>query len=148
AAIIVLTAATSFAKNLFRPLFAPSMTDDAVARLAKIMVVAISLCSLYFAIYSSTTLVSLLLLGYAGITQFFPGVVLGIFLRRVTAAGVFAGTVFGVGSTVFLVLSKRDPFLGLNAGFLALCLNFLITVTLSLLTHRRFQFVHHSSPAR
>jgi solute:Na+ symporter, SSS family len=139
AAIIVLTAATSFAKNLYRPLFAPSMTDDAVARLARITVVALSLISLYFAIYSSRTLVSLLLLGYAGTTQFFPGVVLGLFWKRVTAAGVFAGIVLGVAATMFLVLSKRDPFLGLNAGFVALCLNFLMTVFLSLLSHHRFQ---------
>ena len=115
------------------------MTDDAVARLARIMVVALSLITLYFAIYSSTTLVSLLLLGYAGTTQFFPGVVLGLFWKRVDAAGVFAGIVLGVGATMFLVLSNRDPFLGLNAGFVALCLNFSIAVVLSLLAHHGFR---------
>ncbi len=135
AAIILLTAAASFAKNLYRPLFAPAMTDDAVARLARVLVVALSLVSLYLAIYSSATLVSLLLLGYAGVTQFFPGVVLGLFWKRVTTAGVFVGMVVGVGCTVFLALSKRDPFFGLNAGFVALCGNFLITAILSLLTH-------------
>jgi hypothetical protein len=31
------------------------------------------------------------------------------------------------------MLSKQDPFFGFSAGFVALCLNFLITVTLSLL---------------
>jgi len=134
AAILVLTAATSFAKNLYRPLFAPAMTDDAVARLARILVVALSLISLYLAIYTSATLVSLLLLGYAGMTQFFPGVVLGFFWKRVTTTGVFAGMVAGVGGAVFLALSKRDPFHGLNAGFVALCGNFLITAAVSLLT--------------
>jgi SSS family solute:Na+ symporter len=53
AAILVLTASTLFAKNLYRPIFAPEMTDDHVARLARIMVVALSLISLYFAVYSS-----------------------------------------------------------------------------------------------
>lgn len=72
ASILILTASTLFAKNLYRPVFAPTMTDDQVARLARIMVVALSLVCLYFAIYSSTTLVSLLLLGYAGVTQFSP----------------------------------------------------------------------------
>ena len=51
------------------------MKDDDVARLAKVMVVVITGIALYFAIYSSTTLVGLLLLAYAGIAQFFPGVV-------------------------------------------------------------------------
>ena len=133
AAILILTASTLFAKNLWRPIFAPAMTDDQVAKLARIMVVALSLISLYFAIYSSTTLVSLLLLGYAGVTQFFPGVVLGLFWKRVTMAGVFAGMVVGVAGTAFLILSNRDPIGGLNAGFLSLCFNFAVTVVVSML---------------
>jgi solute:Na+ symporter, SSS family len=132
AAILVLTASTMFAKNLYRPIFAPEMTDEQVARLARIMVVALSLISLYFAMYSSTTLVALLLVGYAGVSQFFPGVVLGLFWRRVTMAGVFCGMVIGVSCTAFLILSKRDPFDGLNAGFIALCVNFAVTVVVSM----------------
>ncbi len=133
AAIILLTASTLFIKNVWRPLIAPSMADDQVARFARIMVIVLSGISLYFAIYSSTTLVSLLLLGYAGVTQFFPGIVLGLFWKRVTKQGVFAGIIIGVGAVAFLVLSKRDPFFGLNAGFFALCVNFLVTVVVSLL---------------
>ncbi len=134
AAIFILTAATLFAKTLYRPVFAPAMTDDQVAKLARAMVVVLSLISLYFAIYSSTTLVSLLLLGYAGVTQFFPGVVLGLYWKRVTMPGVFAGLIAGVGTVAFLILSNRDPFFGWSAGFAALCLNFLIAAMLSLLT--------------
>ncbi|HJY84528.1 MAG TPA: sodium:solute symporter family protein [Candidatus Binatia bacterium] len=133
AAIQILTAATLFAKNLYRPIFAPKMTDQQVAKLARTMVLVITAVALYFAIYSSTTLVSLLLLGYAGVTQFFPGVVLGLYSRRVTMAGVLSGIVVGVATVAFLMLSKRDPFIGLNAGFIALCLNFAVTGAVSLL---------------
>ena len=134
AAIQILTAATLFAKNLYRPLFAPHMTDRDVARLARAMVLVITAISLYFAIYSSTSLVGLLLLGYAGITQFFPGVVLGLFSRRVTTAGVFSGLAAGVGTAGLLMLTKNDPFFGLNAGFVGLCLNFLIVAVVSAMT--------------
>jgi SSS family solute:Na+ symporter len=133
AAIILLTAATLFAKNVWRPIFAPTMTDSQIARLARAMVVVLSLISLYFALYSATTLVSLLLLGYAGVTQFFPGVVLGLYWKRVTRLGVFAGLLTGLAAAIFLVLSKRDPFLGMNAGFLALCLNFSVAALTSAL---------------
>ena len=51
AAIFLLTAATLFAKNLFRPIFAPAMTDDQVAKLARVMVVVLGLISLLLAIY-------------------------------------------------------------------------------------------------
>lgn len=134
ASILILTAATLFAKNLYRPIFAPAMTDDQVANLARIMVVVLSVVSLYLAIYSSTTLVSLLLLGYAGVTQFLPGVALGMYWNRVTTVGVFAGMIAGVSVLAFLVLTKRDPFVGLNAGFVALCVNFVVTAVLSLLS--------------
>jgi SSS family solute:Na+ symporter len=137
AAIQVLSAATLFAKNLWRPVFAPEMTEQQVGRLARVMVLVITAIALYFAIYSSTTLVSLLLLGYAGVTQFFPGVVLGLFSRRVSTAGVFAGMVVGVGTVAVLMLSNHDPIYGLNAGFVALCLNFVIVAVISMFAPKK-----------
>jgi SSS family solute:Na+ symporter len=137
AAIIILTAATLFAKNVWRPLVTPGMTDHQVTLLARVMVVALGVISLYLAIYQSTTLVSLLLLGYAGATQFFPGVVLGLCWPRITTAGVFAGIAIGVTCAALLILSKNDPILGVNAGFAALCLNFAGTVVVSLITRRQ-----------
>jgi len=134
AAMLLLVAATLFSKNFIRPIFAPSMTDDQVAKLARVLVVIISALALYFAIHSSPTLVQLLLLGYAGMTQFLPGVLLGLYWKRVNLTGVFTGMFFGVLMVAFLVLTKRDPFLGINAGFFSLCVNFVITVLVSLVT--------------
>ena len=134
AAILILAAATLFAKNFYREMISPGMTDDQVAKLARALVIVITLIALYFAIYSSTTLVNLLLLGYAGVTQFLPGVVFGLYWGRVTKAGVFTGLVTGIAVVAYLVLSKQDPFLGINAGFIALCVNFVLTVIVSLMT--------------
>ncbi len=131
AGIMILTAATLFAKNLCRPILSPGMTDQQVANLAKTMVLVIIIAALCSAIYSSTSLVSLLLVGYAGVAQFFPGVVLGLYSKRATTAGVFAGMVTGVVVVVLLMLSKHDPFMGLNAGFIALCFNFAVTGVVS-----------------
>ncbi|HWX68482.1 MAG TPA: sodium:solute symporter family protein [Steroidobacteraceae bacterium] len=133
AAIFILTASTLFAKNLYRPLIAPTMTDDQVARLARGTVVVLGFLSLALAMFTSTTLVSLLLIGYAGVTQFFPGVVLGLYWRRITTSAVFTGVVAGVAMAVFLMLAHRDPWFGVSAGFLALCLNFVLVVLVSLL---------------
>jgi len=121
---------------LLRVVFAPAMSVGAVARLARFTVPGLCLLSLYLAVYSSTTLVSLLLLGYAGVTQFFPGVVLGLFWKRANSTGVLAGIIAGVGTTAFLILSGQDPFMGLNAGFVALCLNFVIAIIGSVAARR------------
>jgi SSS family solute:Na+ symporter len=137
AAIQLLTGATLYAKNLFRPIFAPAMTDQQVAKLAKIMVLVLTSGAVLLAIYSSMSLVSLFLLGLAGVAQLFPGVVLGLFSKRVTTSGVSTGLVTGIAAAAFLMLSGRDPFHGLNAGFIALCFNFAVTGVISLLTPMR-----------
>jgi solute:Na+ symporter, SSS family len=134
AAIQLLTGATLYAKNLFRPILAPGMTDQQVAKLAKIMVLVLTSGAVLLAIYSTVSLVSLFLLGLAGVAQLFPGVVLGLYSRRVTTSGVFAGMATGIAIAVFLILTGRDPYRGLNAGFIALCLNFAVTGVVSLLT--------------
>ena len=134
AAILSLTAATLFAKNFYRTLFSPSMDDEHVARLARVMVGVVTAVALCCAIYLSQTLVNLLLLGYDGITQFFPGVFFGLFWKRVTGAGVWSGIVAGIVTVALLLLTKHDPVFGINAGFLALCLNFSVVVAVSFLT--------------
>jgi SSS family solute:Na+ symporter len=134
AAIQLLAGATLYAKNLWRPIMAPRMTDQEVARLAKVMVLILTSGALFFAIHSSTSLVSLLLVGYAGVAQLFPGVVLGLFSRRVTTAGVFVGLVAGLSIAIFLMMTGQDPYKGLNAGFIALCFNFAATGFVSFLT--------------
>jgi SSS family solute:Na+ symporter len=47
-------------------------------------------------------------------------------------SGIFAGLLCGEATVAFLILTNRDPFRGWSAGFIALCLNFLATVSLSL----------------
>jgi len=133
-AILILTAATLFAKNFYRPILAPSMSDDSVARLAKWASVVLMAVALFFTLTSGRTIVALLLLGYAGVSQFFPGVVLGLFWSRASRAGVFSGLVVGIVAVAFLILSGRDPFMGLNAGFAALLLNLVVTIVVSRLS--------------
>jgi SSS family solute:Na+ symporter len=133
ASIFLLTAATLFAKNIYRPIIAPTMSDDQVARLARVMVIVLGGICLYLAVYSSVTLVSLLLLGYSGVTQFFPGVALGLFWRRVSTTGVFAGMVAGVTCVMVLTFSHHEPLYGVSAGFIGLCLNVIIVTLLSVL---------------
>ncbi|HEX6804739.1 MAG TPA: hypothetical protein VF133_13740, partial [Terriglobales bacterium] len=105
-----------------------------VAKVAKAMVLILTLGALMLAIYSSMSLMSLLLMGFAGVTQLFPGVILGLFSKRVTTAGIFAGLLAGIVLSVALMLTGRDPYHGLNAGFLALGLNFAVTAAVTALT--------------
>jgi SSS family solute:Na+ symporter len=137
AATQLLAAATLLAKNPCRPLLAPGMTDRQVGRLARMMVFVLTVTALFLAIHSSLSLVSLLLPGFAGVGQLFPGVVLGLFSKRVTTSGIFAGLATGISIAVYLMVHGRDPYKGFNAGFIALCFNLAVTGVTSLLTRVR-----------
>jgi SSS family solute:Na+ symporter len=133
-AILVLFASTLLAKNIYQAGFNPGAREEKVMSLSRFMVLVIMVIALVFAIFFPNELVSLLILGYDGVSQFFPGVVLGLFWKRVTRAGVFTGIASGAIFVSFLIISGRDPFLGMNAGFVALALNALLTVVVSLMS--------------
>ena len=146
-AIQLLTGATLYAKNVYRPLFSPAMSDERVGRLAKVMVMLLTLGALLLAIYTTPSIVSLQLLGFAGVSQLFPGVVLGLFSKRVTDTGVLSGLIVGISVAVVLVLLGLDPFKGLNAGFIALCLNLAVTGLVSAITKSRVNGFADPPPA-
>lgn len=145
-AMQLVAAATLFAKNLFRPILAPQMSDRQVARLAKVMVFVLSSIAMFIAVHSSASVVSLVLLGLAGVAQLFPAVVLGLFSRRVTTSGVFAGVGTGIFVAAFLTLTGRDPYRGFNAGFIALCFNTIVTAIVSALTPVRIAGFEETLP--
>ncbi len=130
--VLVLFAATLLAKNIYKTGLAPRASEEAVLRLSRRLVMIIMVAALLLAFYFPQALVNLLLIGYDGVSQFFPGVVLGLFGKKVKTSGVFWGLVIGFGLVAFLVFSRHDPFLGMNAGFVALFINTLIAVGLSL----------------
>ncbi|MGD2294498.1 MAG: sodium:solute symporter family protein [Candidatus Aminicenantes bacterium] len=134
AAILVLFASTLLAKNVYQAGFYPKASEDRVMRLSRLMVLLIMVLALIFAIYLPNELVYLLIFGYDVVSQFFPGVVFGLFWKRVTRTGVFAGMVFGLGIVFGLILTKNDPFLGMNAGFVGLAANCVMTYVVSRVT--------------
>jgi SSS family solute:Na+ symporter len=136
-ASLLLSAALMFSKNIYKTFFARNMTDDRVAIMSRLVVIVVTAISLVFAICCQSTIVGLLLLGYAGVTQFLPGMLFGLYWKRANVYGVFTGLVLGIGMVSFLMLTKRDPFLGCNAGFLALGANFAATILISLATPAR-----------
>ena len=135
--VLVLSAAALLSKNVYRAGFRPGASDAEVMRVSRGMVLAVATAALVFALVLPNALVNLLLLGYDGVAQLFPGVVLGLFWKKVTRRGVTAGLAAGIAAAAFLVFEKHDPFCGLNAGFVALLVNILTVTVVSLAGRRR-----------
>ena len=134
AAMLLLGASTLVAKNLYRPLRRTAVSEAHLMRASRAFMLLIAAAALALALWSPHELVTLLIFGYDGIAQLFPGVALGVFTRRVTAAPVTLGLVAGVVVVVALIASGHDPFLGVNAGFAGLAVNGAVTFAAAAVT--------------
>jgi len=128
ASMLLLVASTLVAKNIYRPLKRGAVGEEHLMRAARSFMLIVAAIALVLALWSPNELVKLLIFGYDGIAQFFPGIALGVFVRRVTARPVILGLVAGEVVVISLIWSGHDPFLGLNAGFVALAVNALIAI--------------------
>ena len=134
--LILMSAATLFANDLFAPL-AGVTNPNRIAFIARASVPVWALIAVYFSIGGGQTIVSLLLMGYAFVTQLFPALIASLLPRNpVSPAGAVAGVVAGVGTvalttTQHLTLTNLLPFLpdrlnDVNIGIAALALNLVV----------------------
>jgi len=133
----VLAAASLVSKNLLADY--GLVRSDAAATLAtRIFVVVIAILAFAFWAVARTSLVGLLLIAYNGVTQFFPGVVLALSPRtRPHPAGVGAGIIVGIATLAYFAAAHTSIPWGLNTGFLALILNVIVLVVVTLALGRR-----------
>ena len=141
--LILMSAATLFANDLVAPLTGVT-NPDRIALIARASVPIWALVAVGFAIGGSQTIVALLLMGYAFVTQLFPALIASLMPRNpVSPAGAFAGIAVGVGmvaltTTQHLTLAKLLPFLppaldDVNIGIAALVLNIAVLAVVSAL---------------
>jgi SSS family solute:Na+ symporter len=131
--LILMSAATLFANDLAAPL-AGVTNPDRIALIARASVPIWALLAVGFAIGGSQTIVALLLMGYAFVTQLFPALIASLMPRNpVSPAAAIAGIAVGVAmvavtTTEHLTLTALLPFLpkaldDVNIGIAALVLN-------------------------
>ena len=144
--LILMSAATLFANDLLAPL-AGITNPDRIALIARASVPIWALVAVWFAIGGSQTIVALLLMGYAFVTQLFPALIASLMPRNpVSSAGAFAGIAAGVGmvaltTTQHLTLTNLLPFLpsaldDMNIGIAALVLNIVVLGVVSAVLRR------------
>jgi solute:Na+ symporter, SSS family len=142
--ILLMTASTLLAKNVYK-VFVPNAREKQVSNLAKYLVPVISLVCVFFTLNGGKGIVLLLLMGYSFITQLFPALVCSFMKNNfVTKQGAAAGMIAGVitvayitftnGSIASMFPSWPQVMKDLNVGIIALILNIIVTVTVSLIT--------------
>jgi len=135
---LILNTSMIFTRNIYCRGFNPKADHVHQKFVARIIVFVITVIALCLAIFAPNLLVNLLLIGYSGVTQFFPMIVLGLFWKRATKLASFCGLIVGEILVIYLTFNKLDPVsifgLHLNAGFVALLINLIIFVIVSLIT--------------
>lgn len=114
------------------------ISGDHMKNVARYLILVLTAVALYLSIFHSNFLVNLLLMGYSGVTQFFPLLAVGIFWKNASRIGAYCGLIVGEILVFVLMLGKMDPlpvFGGhLNAGFVALVCNLIVFLVVSLAT--------------
>lgn len=132
ASALLLATASVVAKNVLSDGLGLARSDGARVLATRILVLVVAIFALTLWLYEKATLVELLLIVYSGITQFLPGVLCAFAWPRATAWGVGAGIAAGIG-TVALLGASATPW-GLNPGFVALLVNVVVLVCVSIAT--------------
>jgi SSS family solute:Na+ symporter len=144
--MLLLTSATMIAKNWYKAID-PDATEQQVATLARYFVPVVALVAVYFTFHGGQTIVSLLLMGYSLVTQFFPAIVFS-FMRRnpLTKQGAFFGILAGeivvayttvANQTIGQIMPSLPQWVkDLNTGVVALILNLVVAFLVSAVTRR------------
>jgi SSS family solute:Na+ symporter len=142
-AVLATTIGTLLARNGYAVL-RPNATDAQVSRVARLIVPLVVAVTAVLVFRGGTTVVNLLLVGYAFITQMIPALLCG-FLRRnpLEKCGATAGIVVGVlaaGVSVFGGIGRAqllrvfpEWLAEINVGIYALALNVIVALTVSCL---------------
>jgi SSS family solute:Na+ symporter len=143
--MILTTASTLLANDIYRGLVQRNASDETVAKLARVCVPVVAVVAVLFTLHGGETIVALLLMGYSFVTQLFPAVICSLAPRnRATKQGAFCGILVGVAvvavTTIFkLSVGQLMPFLpdalkDVNIGFVALAVNLVVFVVVSAVT--------------
>jgi SSS family solute:Na+ symporter len=113
----ILAAASLLSRNLL-----PSKEDQITQR-TRLWIVVLALLAFGLWVFNRVTLVGLLLIGYSGITQLFPGVVLSLCKQPPHALSVAIGIVVALVLLIIFAVRGTSVIYGANVGTVALAVN-------------------------
>ncbi len=130
AAAILHVSGALFSRNAYQRLFKPHASGRELLFAARFFTLVIAILSLILALYAPDILIYLLLVGYAGILQFFPQFIIGLkkpgLLHKYTA---LAGMSAGMATVAYIKAILRKAPYGLYEGFYGLIINLLVIGT-------------------
>jgi SSS family solute:Na+ symporter len=130
---IVHSSVSVTARDFYKPLFNPDMSDKNETRLMKLAVFPTVAVAYYFALFSEISLVQLLASSYGAVVQFLPLMVGAFYWPRSTKTGALSGLLAGTVVVVVFTFLVASP-LNIHAGFWGLLTTTVVFIGVSLVT--------------
>jgi cation/acetate symporter len=147
---LLLVISSSIAHDVYGQMLRPDSSDAERLRVGRIVIGVAVFVAAYFGIRPPGFVAEVVAFAFGlAASSFFPILVLGIFWSRTTSQGATAGMIAGLLFTGLFIIMNRSPqifgtaepligsFLGIGAqgiGAVGMLLNFMVTITVSLLT--------------
>lgn len=113
----ILAAASLLSRNLL------PAKEERVTQRTRLCIIVLALLAFLLWVFNRVTLVGLLLVGYSGITQLFPGVVLSLRKRPPHAFSVAIGIIVALVLLTVFAVQGTSVIYGANVGTVALAVN-------------------------
>jgi SSS family solute:Na+ symporter len=97
--------------------------EEQVTERTRLYIIVLALLAFLLWVFNRVTLVGLLLVGYSGITQLFPGVVLSLRKRPPHALSVAIGIIVALVLLTIFAVQGTSVIYGANVGTVALAVN-------------------------
>ncbi|MFE5429171.1 sodium:solute symporter [Peribacillus simplex] len=144
--MMLMAISTLIAKNIYKEV-APSADNRKVMMVARWIVPFIGLAAVWFTLYGTNTIASLIIIGSSLITQLIPSVFLSLPKKPLlTTQGSFAGIVTGItivsyltftGTTIGSLFPSFPQVLkDINIGLIALMINVIVSLAVSLIQNK------------
>lgn len=92
----LLVTASSVTRDFYQPLFNPNADPKTMVRISRLMVILVSLLSMYLALDPNSMILNIVSYAWAGFgAAFGPMILMSLYWRRMTMNGAFAGIVVG-----------------------------------------------------
>ncbi|MFC7391710.1 sodium:solute symporter family protein [Scopulibacillus cellulosilyticus] len=142
--VMILSSATGLTRNLYKT-FVPKATDKQQSIILKVFILVIVAVSLYFSINGGSALAILNIMSYGLVIQLAPTLFCSFIKNNfVNKYGAFSGIIVGELVVLYITISGETigsllPFVpqtikDINSGFIALLINVIVTIIVSLAT--------------
>ncbi|WP_434779567.1 sodium:solute symporter family transporter [Neisseria sp. Ec49-e6-T10] len=148
---LMVVATGGVSRDIYQKLINPQATDKTVFRLSQIVTVAIGIISIIIGIMKPASIFEIVRFSFGGLGIWVIAVILGMYWKKATTAGVLTGVVVGELYFVALKVGWLDAFYSfhLDALIPAWCLGMVVAIIVSYMTKPVNEEVinrHFSSP--